>query len=160
MIVRIRQTPLTQRSDRLLRLQGVGLITLGVAVLAIWNPLTRPGPKICMLRHAVGLPCPMCGMTRGIALCLRGRFHEGSLFNPLSGPALLLFALLAIKWSVEYIIGRRFDAIVPRWLARGLMPAFFVLILANWVYLLIWRREDPFAATWLGQVWNSFTNAP
>jgi hypothetical protein len=156
MIVRVQGQPLTQRSDRLLRLQGFSLIALGTTTLAIWNPLTQPGPKVCLLRHAVGLPCPLCGMTRGLALCLRGRFEEASLFNPLAAPVLALAVLLAVKWAVEFTSGRRFDVIVPRWLARRLYQAVLLLLLGNWIFLMIYRREDPFVTTWLGQLWLMF----
>lgn len=156
MIVRVQRQPMLHRSDRLLRLQGFSLIALGTATLAIWNPLTQPGPKVCLLRHAVGLPCPLCGMTRGIALCLRGRFDEASLYNPLAGPVLAVAALLAVKWAIEFASGRRFDVIVPHGLARRLYQATFLLLLGNWIFLMIYRREDAFVTTWLGQLWIMF----
>jgi len=156
MIVRFHTAPLVKRADRMLRLQGVGIIALGVAILSIWNPLTQPGPKVCWFRHAVGLPCPSCGMTRGVSLCLRGNFHEGSLFNPLAGPVLVLAVLLAFKWGIEFVCGRRLQVDMPRWLWRSLFVAGFFLVLANWIYMLTYRREDPFSASWLGQLWSLF----
>jgi hypothetical protein len=153
MIVRIQYQSILPRSERLLRLQGVGLIALGITTLLIWNPLTQPGPKVCLLRHAVGLPCPLCGMTRGVALCLRGRFSDAAWFNPLAGPVLVLAIGLAFVWGIEFVGGRRFDAIAPRWLRRGGYHAFFLLMLANWIFLIAYRREDAFATTWLGQLW-------
>lgn len=154
MIVRIRRRPLTNRSDRWSRLLGVAILALGVATLMVWNPVTQPGPKVCLLRHAVGLPCPLCGLTRGVALCLRGRFHEASLFNPLAVPVLLLAILLALVWGIEFIGGRRFDVSAPRWLSRGLYRAVLLLLLANWIFLIVYRREDAFETTWLGRMWT------
>jgi hypothetical protein len=159
MIVRVQREPIRHRSDRLLRLQGFSLIALGVTTLVIWNPLTQPGPKVCLLRHAVGLPCPMCGMTRGVALCLRGRFHEASLLNPLAGPVLMLAVVLAVKWAIEFVSGRRFDVHLPPRLSRWLPRAALFLMLVNWIYILTYRREDPFLTTWLGQLWTVLTGS-
>lgn len=157
MILRVQRRPFRDRSDRLLRLQGFSVITLGVLVLRVWNPLAQPGPKLCLLRHAVGLPCPLCGMTRGVSLCLRGHFHEASLFNPLAGPVLLLAAVLALKWAIEFAGGRRIDVLLPRWLERSWPLAALLLALLNWIYMLTYRREDPFAASWLGQLWSALS---
>jgi len=158
MIVRIHKEPFTQRSQRAFRLQGAGFIALGIGILVVWNPLTQPGPTMCLLRRAVGLPCPLCGMTRGVSLCLRGHPLEASLFNPLTVPVLLLAVVLAVKWAIEFGTGRRFDVIVPRWLSRNLMLAGYLLLAANWTYMMIYRREDPFATTWLGQLWTSLSS--
>jgi len=157
MIVRIHKRPFDHSSQRRFRLQAAGVIALGVGVLAVWNPLARPGPKVCLLRHAVGLPCPLCGMTRGVALCLRGQPFEATHFNPLAVPVLVLAVLLAVTWAMEFATGRRFEVIVPSWLWRSLTCAAWVVLLANWAYLLIYRREDPFATTWLGQLWTNLT---
>lgn len=159
MIVRVERQPFRDRSDRLLRLHGCGLIALGVTALAVWNPVTQPGPRVCLLRHAVGLPCPLCGMTRGVALCLRGRFHEASLINPLAGPVLLLALVLVVKWILEFTSGRRFAVALPRWVSRALFRAAVLLLLINWIYLLIYRREDPFFTTWLGQLWKAISGS-
>jgi hypothetical protein len=156
MIVRIHRTSILPRSQRLLRLQGVGLMALGLTALLLWNPLTQPGPIVCLLRQAVGLPCPLCGMTRGVSLCLRGRLTDAAWFNPLAGPALVLAVLLAGVWGIEFVGGRRCDVSVPPWLRRIGYRAFFLLLMANWIFLLVYRREDAFAATWLGRFWGMF----
>lgn len=156
MRVRLRHTSILPRSQRLLRLQGVALIALGLMALRVWNPLTQPGPIVCLLRHAVGLPCPLCGMTRGVSLCLHGRFADAVRFNPLSGPVLVLAVLLVGVWGTEFAGGRRCDVSAPPWLRRIAYRAFFFLLMANWIFLLVYRREDAFAATWLGRLWGMF----
>jgi hypothetical protein len=153
MIVRIEKQPFATRSDRLFRLHGFSLVALGVGLLSIWDPLTRPGPKVCGLRYAVGLPCPLCGMTRGVSLCLHGHPELASVFNPLAVPVLIVAVVLAIKWAIEFGTGRRFAVIVPPWLWRGLVKMVYVVFAANWAYLLIYRREDPFDSTILGHIW-------
>ncbi len=154
MIVRIQTRPFATPSQRALRLQGFGLIALGVGVLSVWNPLSQPGPKVCLLRNAAGLPCPLCGMTRGVALCLRGRPFDATLFNPLTLPVLVLAAVLALKWAIEFTTGRRFDVTVPSRLGRVLLILGYVVLLANWTYMLAYRREEPFASSWLGHLWT------
>jgi hypothetical protein len=156
MIVRIEKQPFATPSDRLFRLQGFSLVALGVGLLSIWDPLTRPGPKVCGLRYAVGLPCPLCGMTRSVSLCLHGHPAESIGYNPLALPVLILAVVLALKWAIEYGTGRRFAVIAPPWLRRGLVKLIYVAFAANWVYLLIYRREDPFDSTILGHIWAMF----
>jgi hypothetical protein len=99
-------------------------------------------------------------MTRGVALCLRGNFGEASRFNPLALTVLLLAGLLVLKWAIELASGRRFDLVVSPWVSRVYNKAVLFLLLINWIYLVIYRREDPFASTWLGEGWAMFTNAP
>jgi hypothetical protein len=154
MILRIQLKPFVDRSDRLIRLIGASAVGVGVTTLLVWDPLTHPGPKVCLLRYAVGLPCPLCGMTRGVSLCLRGHFHEASHFNPLAGPVLILSLVLAVKWAIEIFNGGRFEAVLPRWLKRGCVHGVYVLLIANWIYLILFRREDPFFSTWVGQLWS------
>jgi len=157
MMVRIQKPPLASPWERALRLQGFAAIALGVGILVVWNPLARPGPTMCLLRHAVGLPCPLCGMTRGVALSLRGQPIDATLFNPLSVPVLLLALLLAVKWAFEFVTGRRFEVLAPPRVGRGFVFVVYGLLLANWTYMVIYRREDPFAASWLGQLWTRIT---
>jgi hypothetical protein len=155
MIVRIERRPFHHPSERRFRLQATGFIALGVGILAVWNPLAQPGPRVCLLRNAFGLPCPLCGMTRGVALCLRGRPLDALDFNPLAGPVLVLAILLAVKWVIEFGTGRRLDVVMPSWLWRTLVFAGWAILAVNWTYMLIYRREDPFDTTWLGQLWSN-----
>ena len=155
MIVRIQRQAFDPPSDRKYRLPGIGIVALGIGVLAVWNPLTQPGPTVCLLRRAVGLPCPLCGMTRGVALCLRGYPIEASHFNPLTVPVLLLAVVLALKWAIEYGLKMRFDVTMPRSVWRAIVFVGYALLLANWAYMITVRREDPFVTSWLGQAWTA-----
>jgi hypothetical protein len=136
-------------TSRLLTLGGV-LCAFGVAVA--WNPLTHPGPKCCLLRMAVGLPCPLCGMTRGIALCVRGRFLEATWYNPLAVPVFIAALALCMKWTFEIATTRKIEVVLPSAWNTGLRAGLYGVVLASWAYLLVFRREDDFAATWLGQL--------
>jgi len=142
-----------QWTSRLVML-GSALAGLGVAV--VWNPIVHPGPMCCLLRRSVGLPCPMCGMTRGVCLCVRGRFLEAMWYNPLAVPFVFLAAAMCVKWIFE-IASKRHVAVVlrPIW-NKGLWAGAYTLVLVSWIYLLIYRREDGFASTWLGQLLHLF----
>jgi hypothetical protein len=148
--------PFAHPAHRAGRLQLFAVGVLAFVVVAIWDPVTRPGPKCCLLRLAVGLPCPLCGMTRAMSLCVRCRFGEASVFHPLAVPAFVLALGLCVKWAVEYAIGRRIDLTPPRWLRRAVWAVSAAVVLAAWAYLLVFRREDDFAETWLGMLLHWF----
>jgi hypothetical protein len=134
------------------RLQRLCLAVLGWSLLAVWNPVTAPGPTLCGLRHLVGLPCPFCGVTRGVALTLRGRPAEASSYNPLAVPVVVLGAGLTLLWALEYTLDRR---VVFTWRRPGLWTLRIVIliaVLATWAYVLRYRREDDFATSLMGRV--------
>jgi hypothetical protein len=142
-----------QSTSRLLMLGGA-LAGLGAAV--VWNPIAHPGPMCCLLRRSVGLPCPMCGMTRGVALCVRGRFLEATWYNPLAAPLVVVAAALCAKWIFEVASKQNVTVVLrPSW-NKPLCAVAYTLVLASWVYLLMFRREDDFASTWLGQMLHLF----
>jgi hypothetical protein len=151
-MIPFRSRPFAHPAERLGRLQRLSLVLLGLAVLAVWDPVARPGPKVCLLRHAVGLPCPLCGLTRGASSGLRGRFLEAASFNPLALPLLVFAVLLAVQWGVEYATGRRLEVHASGRLKRAALLVVYLAILAAWIYLLACRREDDFAACWLGRL--------
>jgi hypothetical protein len=143
----------SQWTSRLLMLGGA-VVGLGVALA--WNPVAHPGPMVCLLRRSVGLPCPMCGMTRGVALCVRGRFLEAMWYNPLAVPFVLLAAALCAKWIFEIASRRQVAIVLGPASQKYLWAGLYAVVLASWVYLLVFRREDAFASTWLGQLLHLF----
>lgn len=151
-MISCRTHSLAHPAQRLGRLQRLSIAALGLTVLAVWDPLAHPGPKLCLLRHAVGLPCPLCGLTRGVSLGLRGHFAEASSYNPLAIPILVFALLLGVKWGVEYAAGRQVEVSCSRRVRLLLAGAVHVAILAAWAYLLMCRREDDFAGCWLGRL--------
>jgi hypothetical protein len=138
-----------QRKCRLIWLT-VGLA--GLILLSVWNPLEKPGPKMCGMRLLVGLPCVSCGMTRGGALCLRGHPIEASTYNPLTIPVFLLFLGLGIKWAYECLTGTFLRIIWDRRWARAFFLLLVLIVLANWAYMITYRREDTFEESLLGQL--------
>jgi hypothetical protein len=139
----------SHRAGRLVRLGGA---LAGFTLLAVWDPIAHPGPMLCPMRWAVGLPCPACGMTRGLALCERGRFLEALAYNPLAVPLFFLILALCIVWTYEFATNRSVEVVLPPVWKKGLWAAVCVALLASWAYLLVFRREDVFAASCLGQL--------
>ena len=108
-----------------------GLISFG------WLDLGLPTP-FCPLHALTGIPCPTCGMTRGLVCLLQGQIEEALLFNPLMMVA-LLSALLYLLYAGVVVIGR-----LPRlrWEPLSQTAAICVrigvvlLIAVNWIYLM------------------------
>jgi hypothetical protein len=85
---------------RPLRLAGAGMLT--VAALTPPIPIASV-PYRCPLRTLTGIPCPFCGMTRGVIEAVHVHLSASFLFNP---GAMLLVALavaLLVAWRVERI---------------------------------------------------------
>ena len=73
-----------------------------VAVVAAWATLLAVSValsvargravELCTFKHVTGVPCPACGMTRGVLAGLRGRPVDMWLHNPLMFTVLGLWA--------------------------------------------------------------------
>jgi hypothetical protein len=80
-------------TDRNLRLAAVGAI--GVA--ALWPVLPAHPPLACPLRSLTGIPCPLCGMTRGVVAAIHGDFVAALRYNPGAFVVLLAVAVVLVK---------------------------------------------------------------
>lgn len=58
------------------------------------------GPTLCPIRVALGIPCPGCGITRGISAFLHGDIADSLAFNPMS-PLVVLLAASVIANYIE-----------------------------------------------------------
>ena len=152
MSFRVRMVPFTRPRDRAMRLPLIVLVGLAVLLVAVWNPAENPGPVLCGARLGFGVPCPLCGGTRGAGLVLRGRVGESIAYNPLAIPALLFAAWLILRASLEYVRGEQILFDRPRWFRVSTPYAITLVLVANWVYLLIYRVEDDFGTSWMGQL--------
>jgi hypothetical protein len=151
MIATLRARPFKHPAERFRRLGWSGGLLLALIALALWNPVQRSGPILCPSRLLVGVPCPLCGATRGVALCLRGQAVAAAGLNPLAPPITLGLLVLFLKWAGESLIDRR---LVLVWSPAGsrlrLALTALVLVLV-WVWVLLYRWEDSFADSWLGR---------
>jgi hypothetical protein len=100
---------------------------LGAAVVR--PHLGDPGVA-CPLRSLTGVPCPLCGMTRGVTAMVHGDIGHALLMNP--GSVLLVAAAVAV--------------LVARHAHRVQFPA--------------WALYLTIAALWAFQLFKLFTGAP
>ena len=112
------RAPEIGRPERLLTLDTRSLRLAGVASIATLAALPLvPGHDTvtCPLRATTGLPCPFCGMTRGIGRLFAGdvggalSLNPGSLLLVLGAIALLLFVRRATfrvpAWAPVLVLG-------------------------------------------------------
>ena len=103
---------------RPLRLAALGLVP--AALLLEWLPVDPVPP--CPLRTITGVPCPLCGSTRGVIAALHGHVGRAIELNPASLIVLALAVILVLGWRVERVR-------IPVW---GVVAVFAVL----WSYQL------------------------
>jgi hypothetical protein len=87
-------------------LRAVGAGMLGVAAVRPLIPFEFVPP--CPLRTLTGVPCPFCGMTRGVTAAVHADLGRAVFLNPGSVVAVVLAVLLLIAWR-----RKRFD--LPVW---------------------------------------------
>ena len=75
------------------RWQWAALAAVAVALWA-WNP---PALPVCGFRWLTGLPCPLCGLTRGMFALAKGHVGEALHWHALSPLAALM--LLGVVWN-------------------------------------------------------------
>ncbi|HUV11607.1 MAG TPA: DUF2752 domain-containing protein [Acidimicrobiia bacterium] len=75
---------------------------VGIAALRPAIPFEFVPP--CPLRTITGIPCPMCGMTRGVTSLVNGDFAHALLMNPASYLVIALAVLLFVQWRTRRIV--------------------------------------------------------
>ena len=84
---------------------------------ALLDPERPAGWIFCPFRLVTGIACPLCGMTRGLASLLRGRWGEGvgyHLFSPLVLGAAVAWIVVEAGHGAGVWDGRG----VGRWVLR------------------------------------------
>lgn len=111
---------MTTRQAALARL---GLPAGALCLCALTDPDHPAGIILCPFRLLTGWPCPMCGMTRGVAALLRARFADAigfHLFSPLVLTAIVAWAIIEIGQAARLWNARRLGEWAMRpgpWLA-------------------------------------------
>ena len=82
-------------------LRVAGLLLVPAAVALSVSPVDPVPP--CPLRTLTGVPCPLCGSTRGVIAAVHGDIGRALTLNPASLVVLALAALLVLGWRVERI---------------------------------------------------------
>jgi hypothetical protein len=85
----------------------IGGAMLGVAALRPLVPFEFVPP--CPLRTITGIPCPMCGMTRGVTALVHGNLAHAFSLNPGSFLVVALALLLLVQWRSRHFV-------IPVWL--------------------------------------------
>ena len=129
--------PGAARASRAAR-RGVALAAAGLAPFAAARVLYDPDPAdlggpelVCPFRAATGLPCPLCGSTRAVALFAHG---DGG-WTSYNAVAVVVLAALVVAGIVVAI--RR--APLPRWEGRTTVVAVFALLAVAWAWTLTHR---------------------
>lgn len=150
--------------ERAVRWVVLGVMVLGLAILAA-KAAAWPVPVLpCGFRALSGLPCAMCGGTRAASALVKGDWKQALEWNAMAVPLLAAMAIAALLCSIELIRGRALIDwnLLQKWPARFLIPG-LGLLLVWWAFHVraalenpgsgLADREKPLAAAvadWLG----------
>jgi hypothetical protein len=84
----------------------VGAAMLGIAAVRPAVPFEFVPP--CPLRTITGIPCPLCGMTRGVTALVHGDIGHALFLNPGSLLVVAIAVLLIVQWRMKRVV-------VPVW---------------------------------------------
>lgn len=127
-----------------LRLAAIGGIAAAPLVAGALLPADSEGrgPTLCLLRHAVGIPCPFCGATRAFIEFGHGSSAWITSYNgfwvlvSLAALVLVAIAMLA-SWrssSASKVLGERLDRLLA---APKIVPVLMLaLVLPGWIWAL------------------------
>ena len=93
-------------------------------------------PMHCVLKHAFGTKCALCGMTHSLCATARGDIAGALGYHPL-GPVLfgfIIFEIVYRMWAI--LISPKRAGRLIRKLHTGLIVLIIVAIFANWVLYL------------------------
>lgn len=107
-----------------------GLGAAGLVVLAAWTPPDDSSMSLCLTRRALGLPCPGCGLTRGVAHLLQGDLARAMTLHPLA-PLVAVDAAVGWGWWGLALYG--LAAPPPARAVRLVLLAQLALFVAFWV---------------------------
>ena len=111
-----------------------------VAIVLVWLAsvelivLFAPGATMCNFKRWTGVPCPTCGMTRGVTSVARGDVAAGFAYNPLFLTVTLGFLLLlAARLLFRQTLRLRASSNER----RALWGLGILLVALNWTYLIL-----------------------
>ncbi len=107
-----------------------GLGAAGLAVLAVWTPPDDGSLSLCLTRRGLGLPCPGCGVTRGLAHLLQGDLARAMALHPLSP---LVLADAAAGWGLWGLVVHGLAAAPPARAVRLVLLAQLAVFVALWL---------------------------
>jgi hypothetical protein len=102
-------------------LRLLGAVMLAGAVVKPYLP-DQAGLPPCPLRTLTGIPCPFCGMTRGVTALVHGHLSAAFGFNP--------GAFLVVAAAIVLLVAWRWQRVrIPVW-------AVFLFFALLWSYQL------------------------
>jgi hypothetical protein len=94
----------------------------GIAAIRPALPAAVPLGPPCPLRTLTGVPCPFCGMSRGVVALVHGHVSEAFTFNP--------GVFLIVAMAIVLLVAWRWQRVrVPVW-------AVFLFFTVLWAYQL------------------------
>jgi Protein of unknown function (DUF2752) len=115
-----------------------------ILLLALWLHPVAAGeslriageklPSLCIMKQAIGLPCPGCGLTRSLVAAVHGEWGV-SLAHHRMGILVLFYLLLQVLGRLAWLGLSRVRggiAICCRALDRSVVPLLLLLVL-NWI---------------------------
>jgi hypothetical protein len=82
-------------------LRTAGLLLVPAAIALSISPVDPIPP--CPLRALTGIPCPLCGSTRGVIAAVHGDLGHALWLNPAAIAVLVLALALVAGWKVERV---------------------------------------------------------
>ncbi|HEY3227261.1 MAG TPA: DUF2752 domain-containing protein [Planctomycetota bacterium] len=108
---------------------------------ALWRPSDQ-GIPLCTLKAALGVSCPGCGMTRGLAALARGEPGVSLKYHAFA-PLVALGAVAAwLALGLGLITGRNFFPDLNARRATTAVVIFTAAFLVYWV-IRLWTRTAP-----------------
>ena len=133
-------------------------VALCVATLAgswLYKGHAFTGPVVCPLRLVFGLPCPGCGLTRGLSELWHGDISGALAYNAFALPVFAVLWLLPVLLVVDAVRGP-LPTLRRAFFSRRLAYALGVLLAAYHVgRIIVWAKtgtlwSDYFAPSFLG----------
>lgn len=114
-----------------------GILGTSGLFIACWIECGLPTP-LCPFHAITGIPCPSCGITRGLFTLLHGDPRTAFLFNPLGLIALLGLAIYLVYAVIVVVVDlprlRRHPlSSTQKMIAR---MSVVILVVINWIYLI------------------------
>jgi hypothetical protein len=117
-------------------------VLIGVAVVVHLGLMRLALPTWpCPVQHALGVPCPGCGLSRAIAALLRGDWHSALRLHAFAPLFLVALSLIIGMAVLPESVRRRSIAAVAHFERRtGLTALLLVALLVYWLArLLVFR---------------------
>jgi len=86
-------------------MRAVAAIMAAALYLALWwyTPTPHPGFDTCGFHWLTGLPCPLCGLTRGLCALAKGHWGQAVGYNALSPLGFVM--LFSLFWNRPWRAG-------------------------------------------------------